>query len=335
MAVKVGINGFGRIGRMVFRAGINNDNIEFISVNDLPIPAAQLAHLLKYDSVMGTLDLDIKAEDGAIIINDKKIKITSFSSPDQIPWADLGVEYVLESSGVFRSKEQVEGHLKAGAKKVIITAPGKGDIPTFVLGVNQDAYDKDKDNVVSNASCTTNCVAPMAKILNDEFGIVHGLMTTIHAYTNDQNLQDGPHKADLRRARAAALSMIPTSTGAAKATSLVIPELEGKLDGIAIRVPTPTVSVTDLVVELNKEASKEDINAAVKKASETSLKGILKYTETPLVSSDYIKDPASCIFDAELTTAIDSKMAKVFGWYDNEWGYSCRVIELVEYMSSK
>jgi len=334
MAVKVGINGFGRIGRMVFRASIDNDNIDICAINDLPVPPQQFAHLLKYDSAMGKLDAVIEAKEDALVVNGKEIRMLSHKSPDEIPWPDYGVEYVVEASGVFRKKEQAEGHLKGSVKKIIITAPAKGDVPTFVLGVNENTYDAENHHIVSNASCTTNCIAPMAKVLNDNFGIVHGLMTTVHAYTGDQNLIDGPHK-DLRRARAAALSIIPTSTGAAKATTLVIPDLKGKMDGIAMRVPVPVGSVTDFVVELEKDVTVEEINAAFKEAADGDLKGILEYTKEPLVSNDYIKNPASCIFDAELTTVVENRLVKVVGWYDNEWGYSCRVIDLIEYMATK
>lgn len=335
MAIKVGINGFGRIGRIFFRAQLKNDNIEVCAINDLPIPTEQFAHLLKYDSVMGVLDADVQVKENAISVNGKEIKIISHRSPSEIPWSDYGIEYVLESSGVFTTKEDAAGHLKGGAKKVIISAPAKGDVPTFVMGVNHKDYNPEQHDVVSNASCTTNCIAPMAKVLNDNFGIVHGLMTTVHAYTGDQNLQDAPHKKDLRRARAAALSIIPTSTGAAKATALVIPSLKGKMDGIAMRVPTPTGSVTDFVVELEKNVTAETVNNEFKKAAEGELKNILVYTDEPLVSSDFIKNPASCIFDSQLTSVIDDKMVKVIGWYDNEYGYSCRCVDLINYMSSK
>ena len=335
MPVKVGINGFGRIGRLVFRAGLNNPNIEFIAVNDLPVPTKVLAHLLKYDSNFGTLSEEVEAKEGAISVGGKEIKVLNCKTPGDIPWKDLGVEVVVESTGVFREREKAIAHLeKGGAKKVIISAPAKGDDITIVLGVNQDKYDPKNHHIISNASCTTNCLAPLVKVLNDSLKITKGLMTTIHSYTNDQKILDLPHK-DLRRARAAALSMIPTTTGAAKAIGLVIPEVKGKLDGLAIRVPTPTVSITDLTVNVEKSASVEEVNNLFKQASQTYLKGILLYNEQPLVSKDFVGNPYSCIFDAELTRVIEGNLIKVLGWYDNEWAYSLRVVELIEYIASK
>ena len=335
MAVKVGINGFGRIGRLVFRAGLNNPNIEFIAVNDLPVPTKVLAHLLKYDSNFGILSEEVQAKEGAISVGEKEIKVLSCKSPGDIPWNNLGVEVVVESTGVFREREKAIAHLeKGGAKKVIISAPAKGDDITIVLGVNQDKYDPKNHHIISNASCTTNCLAPMVKVLNDNLKITKGLMTTVHSYTNDQRILDLPHK-DLRRARSAALSMIPTTTGAAKAIGLVIPELKGRLDGLAIRVPTPTVSITDLTVNVEKSASVEEVNNLFKQASQTYLKGILLYNEQPLVSKDFVGNPYSCIFDAELTRVVEGNLIKVLGWYDNEWAYSLRVVELIEYIASK
>jgi len=330
MAVKVGINGFGRIGRLVFRAGYKNKNIEFVAVNDLPVPIKVLAHLLKYDSNFGELPAEVVAKEGAISVDGRQIQVISHKSPAEIPWKDLGVEIVVESTGVFRERKEAEGHIRQGAKKVIITAPAKGQDVTIVLGVNQDAY-KPTHTIISNASCTTNCLAPMVKVIKDSFGINSGLMTTIHSYTNDQRILDLPHK-DLRRARAATLSMIPTTTGAAKAIGEVIPELKGKLDGLAIRVPTPTVSITDLCCIVEKSTTAEEVNAAFKKAAETSLKGILFYSDIPLVSRDFVGNSYSCIFDSELTRVSGGNLVKVLGWYDNEWGYSCRIIDLIEYI---
>lgn len=334
MAVKVGINGFGRIGRLVFRSGVNNKNIEFVAVNDLPVPATVLAHLLKYDSNYGQLNADVVAKDNSVVVNGKELKIVNCKSPAEIPWKDLGVDIVVESTGVFVDREKAGQHLHAGAKKVIISAPAKGEDITIVLGVNEDKYDAKKHHLISNASCTTNCLAPMAKVLNDNLKIKKGLMTTIHSYTNDQKILDLPHK-DLRRARAAALSMIPTTTGAAKAISLVIPELKGKLDGFAIRVPTPTVSVTDLTVLVEKSATAEEINKLMKDAAHTALKGILQYLDIPLVSKDFTANPHSCIFDSEFTKVIEGNLIKVLGWYDNEWAYSCRVVDLIEFIAKK
>ncbi len=335
MAVKVGINGFGRIGRLVFRAGINNKNIEFVAMNDLPVGTKTLAHLLKYDSTFGILDKEVKTTGDSLVVGGKQIKVLSCKSPAEIPWKDFSVDIVVESTGVFREREKAEGHIKnGGAKKVIISAPAKGEDITIVLGVNQGKYQPEKHNIISNASCTTNCLAPMVKVLMDNFGIESGVMTTIHSYTNDQRILDLPHK-DLRRARAAALSMIPTTTGAAKAIGSVIPELKGRLDGLAIRVPTPDVSLTDLTCELKKEADVETINAAFKKASETNLKGIMQFLEDPLVSRDFVGNSYSCIFDSEFTRVIARRLVKVLGWYDNEWGYACRIVDLIEYISKK
>jgi glyceraldehyde 3-phosphate dehydrogenase len=337
MAVKVGINGFGRIGRLVYRAALakGTKELDFVAVNDLPVGTKTLAHLLKYDSNFGTLNAKVEAKEDALVINGKTLKILSAKSPDEIPWKDYGVEIVIESSGVFTDKEKCIGHMtKGGAKKIIISAPAKGEDITIVLGVNEKKYDPAKHHIISNASCTTNCLAPMAKVLLDNFGIKSALMTTIHSYTNDQKILDLPHK-DLRRARAAALSMIPTSTGAAKAIGSVIPELKGKMDGLAIRVPTPDVSLTDLTCILEKETTAEAVNQAYKTASETELKGILQYLTEPLVSRDFYGSNYSCILDAELTKVIDGKLAKVMGWYDNEWAYSLRVVDLCDFIVKK
>lgn len=334
MAIKVGINGFGRIGRLVFRAGVDRKDIEFVATNDLPVGTKTLGHLLKYDSTFGELKADVKIKDDALVVNGKGTKIISYKSPAEIPWKDLGVDIVVESTGIFREREKAEGHIKAGAKKVIISAPAKGEDATIVLGVNEKIYDPKKHNIISNASCTTNCLAPLAKVILDNFGIKSAVMTTIHSYTNDQRILDFPHK-DLRRARAAAVSMIPTTTGAAKAIGSVIPELKGKMDGLAIRVPTPNVSLTDLTCQVEKDATVESVNAAFKKAAEGALKGILLYSDIPLVSKDFNGNNHSSIFDAELTRVIDGKLVKVLGWYDNEWAYSCRVVDLVEYIAKK
>ncbi len=331
MALKAAINGFGRIGRMVFRAGLNNKDIEFVAINDLTDPPT-LAHLLKYDSVHGILDAEISSTDHSIIVNGKEIEIHTQKSPNNLPWGKIGVETVFECTGLFRERKMAAGHLDAGAKKVIISAPAKDPDITIVMGVNHKQYDKNNHHVISNASCTTNCLAPVCKVLLDNFGIEKGLMTTTHAYTGDQRLLDFPHK-DLRRARSAALSMIPTTTGAAKAVSLVLPELEGKLNGMAIRVPTPNVSVVDLVVQLSKPASREDINTALKQAAETDLKGILAFCEQPLVSIDFNGSPLSSTVDA-LSTMVVGNMAKVLSWYDNEFGYSNRMVDLALYMAS-
>lgn len=332
MAIRVGINGFGRIGRLVLRSALesNESELDFLAVNDLT-DAKTLAYLLKYDSNFGILKNKVEAEGDSIVIDGKKVKVLSERDPSRLPWADLGVDVVVESTGIFRSKEQAAGHIQAGAKKVIISAPAKGsDVPTFVLGVNEESYNPKEDNVVSNASCTTNCIAPVVKVIKDNFGVSEGLMTTIHAYTNDQSILDFPHK-DLRRARAAALSMIPTTTGAAKAVGLVIPELKGKLDGLAIRVPTSTVSLVDVVLRVENSTTKEQINNALEKAADSKLKGILGVSSEPLVSVDYKKNPLSSIVDLEQTFCLN-KMVKILAWYDNEWGYSCRLIDLIKYM---
>lgn len=331
--VRVGINGFGRIGRNFFRAVITSGaEIEIVGINDLT-DNATLAHLLKYDSILGRLGLPVTYTDDSITVGGKTIKVFAERDPANLPWAAVKADIVVESTGFFTKAADASKHIAAGAKKVIISAPATDEDITIVMGVNHENYDSSKHNVISNASCTTNCLAPMAKVLDEEFGIVRGLMTTIHAYTNDQALQDQPHK-DLRRARAAALSIIPTSTGAAKAISLVLPNLKGKLDGYALRVPVPTGSATDLTVELAKEATAAEINAAIKKAAEGSLKGFLSYTEDPIVSADIVTDPSSCIFDAGLTKVIGSTV-KVVGWYDNEWGYSNRLVDLVGYVGKK
>ena len=333
MTIRVGVNGFGRIGRNFYRAleaqqaqGGSTD-IEVVAVNDLT-DNATLAHLLKFDSILGRFPKDISLEgDDTIVVGNNKIKALEVKEgPSALPWGDLGVDVVVESTGIFTKADKAKGHLDAGAKKVIISAPATDEDITIVLGVNDDKYDGSQ-NIISNASCTTNCLGPLAKVLNDEFGIVKGLMTTIHAYTQDQNLQDGPHK-DLRRARAAAINIVPTSTGAAKAIGLVLPELKGKLDGYAMRVPIPTGSVTDLTAEISKSASVEEINAAFKAAADGPMKGILKYYDVPIVSSDIVTDPHSSIFDAGLTKVIDNQV-KVVSWYDNEWGYSNRLVDLV------
>jgi glyceraldehyde 3-phosphate dehydrogenase len=330
MAIKVGINGFGRIGRNIFRAAMDDGDIDFVAVNDIT-DAATLAYLLKYDSALGNLDADVSSDANGIVVDGKAVKVLSERDPANLPWKDLGTEIVVESTGLFRDRDSASKHLTAGAKKVIISAPAKGEDITIVLGVNEDKYDKDNHHIISNASCTTNCLAPVAKVLLENFGIKRGLMTTIHSYTSDQRLLDAPHK-DLRRARAAALSMIPTTTGAAVATGLVLPELAGKLDGMAIRVPTPNVSVVDLVAELERDASVEAINSAMKKASEGSLKGLLEYMDAPLVSIDFNGNPHSSIFDAPSTMALEGGFIKVLSWYDNEWGYSNRVADLIKYI---
>ncbi len=333
MPVKVGINGFGRIGRNFFRALLaSGADIEVVGINDLT-DTKTLAHLLKYDSILGRLDREVQAGDGAIIVGGRSIPVFAERDPAALPWAKVGADIVIESTGFFVDAESAGKHRDAGAKKVIISAPAKDEDITIVMGVNDDQYDPAKDHIISNASCTTNCLAPMAKVIDDAFGIERGLMTTIHAYTNDQNILDYPHK-DLRRARAAALNMIPTSTGAAKAIGLVLPHLKGKLDGYAMRVPVPTGSATDLTVELKTPATKEQINAAIKAAADGPLKGILEYTEDPIVSTDIVTDPASCIFDAAMTNA-SGNMVKVLGWYDNEWGYSNRLVDLVRLVGSK
>jgi glyceraldehyde 3-phosphate dehydrogenase len=331
--VKVGINGFGRIGRNVFRAALNNPNVEIVAVNDLT-DAQTLAHLLKYDSVHGVLDLDVEARENTLIVGGKEIKVLAERDPAQLKWADYGVEIVVESTGRFTKREDAAKHLEGGAKKVIISAPATNEDITIVMGVNEDKYDPQKHTVISNASCTTNCLAPFAKVLHEKFGIVRGLMTTVHSYTNDQQILDLPHK-DLRRARAAATNIIPTSTGAAKAVALVLPELKGKLNGFAMRVPTPNVSVVDLVAELKTDVTVEDVNRVLKEAAEGPLKGILGYSEEPLVSSDYNGNPASSTIDALSTMVLEGNMVKVVSWYDNEWGYSNRVVDLCQFVAER
>ena len=333
MAVKVGINGFGRIGRNFFRAiAKRGADIEIVSVNDITDPPT-LAHLLKYDSVHGVLDAEVKATGDGIAVDGKEFRVTAERDPANLPWKELGVELVIESTGLFTDREKAEKHLTAGAKKVVISAPAKGEDITIVMGVNDDQYDAAKHNLISNASCTTNCVVPLAKVLHEAFGIERGFMTTVHAYTNDQNLQDLPHK-DLRRSRAAAINIIPASTGAAKATSLAMPEMKGRLDGTALRVPVPDGSITDLVCIVQRDATVEDVNRAYLEASQAgSLKGILQYTEDPIVSSDIVGNPYSCIFDAKSTMA-NGNMVKVMGWYDNEWGFSNRLVDLVTKIGS-
>jgi glyceraldehyde 3-phosphate dehydrogenase len=330
MPVRVGINGFGRIGRNVFRAATAaNADIDWVAVNDLT-DAKTLAHLLKYDSVLGPFPGTVEVEDDAIVVNGHPIKVLAERDPAQLPWGELGVDVVIESTGFFTKREDAAKHLDAGAKKVIISAPASGPDVTVALGVNFDeVYDREQHDVISNASCTTNCLAPVAKVLQDTVGIKHGLMTTIHAYTADQRLQDLPHR-DLRRARAAAINLIPTSTGAAKAIGVVVPELEGKLHGFAIRAPVPTGSVVDLTVELDRETTVEELNAAFKAAADGPMAGILAYNEDPIVSTDIISNPHSAILDSELTAVMDGTMAKVIAWYDNEWGYSTRLVELVQ-----
>jgi len=332
MATKVGINGFGRIGRLVLKAGLNSNNLEFVAVNDLT-NAKTLAHLFKYDSTFGIFDGTVEAKGDAIVINGKEIKVLAQRDPAQLPWKELGVEIVIESTGIFKDKSQASAHIQAGAKKVIISAPATNEDITIVLGVNEDKYESSSHHIISNASCTTNCLAPVAKVLLDNFGITKGLMTTIHSYTSDQVILDFPHK-DLRRARSAAISMIPTTTGAAKAISLVIPELKGKMDGLAIRVPTPNVSLVDLVVNTEKNTSAEEVNAVLKNAAENELSKYLEYCEEPLVSKDFNGNSKSSIVDALCTTVIDGNMVKVLSWYDNECGYSNRVVDLAEYIIS-
>jgi len=334
VAIRVGINGFGRIGRMFYRAALNHkDTLEIIAVNDIT-DAPTLAHLLKYDSIHRTLIQEVKAEGGSIFIDGKPLKVLAERDPAKLPWKDLGVQVVVESTGLFTSKDAASKHLSAGASKVVISAPADGADVTLCMGVNNQTFDPAKHTIISNASCTTNCLAPVAKVLDDTFGVQHGLMTTVHSYTSDQNLQDGPHK-DLRRARAAALSMIPTSTGAAKAIGLVLPALKGKLDGIAIRVPTPNVSVVDLTAVLNKDADEKSVNAAMKAAADGPLKGILQYCAEQLVSSDFTGNSHSSIFDAPLTKVIDKRLVKIFSWYDNEWGYSNRLADVTAYVARR
>jgi glyceraldehyde 3-phosphate dehydrogenase len=334
MALKVGINGFGRIGRQVLRAAKEQGApIDFLAINDLT-DTKTLAHLFKHDSVHGAFDGTVSFDENSITVNGDRIRIFKEKDPANLPWKDLGVDIVLESTGKFTDKDGASKHLAAGAKKVIISAPGKNEDITVVLGVNHDKYDAAKHHIISNASCTTNCLVPMVKTIRDAFGFKHASMVTIHSYTNDQNVLDLPHK-DLRRARAAALSMIPTTTGAAKATSLVIPEVKGKIDGISVRVPTPDVSLTELVVEVERPTTIAEVNAAFKTASEGALKGILAYAEEELVSIDYVGNPHSCIIDSKCTNVIDGTMVKVSGWYDNEWGYSVRCVDLLQYVGAR
>ena len=333
MAIKVGINGFGRIGRNVVRAGFNNPNIEFVAANDLT-DTKTLAHLLKYDSVLGPFAADVKVEADAILVNGKPIRVFATKDPAAIDWESVGAQIVIESTGKFTDANLAKAHLRGPVKKVLISAPAKNEDATIVMGVNENIYDPARHNVISNASCTTNCLAPFVKVIHEKWGIEKASMTTIHSYTNDQTVLDFPHK-DLRRARAAAINMIPTTTGAAKAIGLVMPELKGKLDGYAMRVPTPNVSVVDLVAVLLKPATAAEVNAALKAAAEGPLKGILAYTEDPVVSSDMMKNSNSSIVDGQLTKVIGDNLLKVVSWYDNEWGYSCRVIDLIEFLAQK
>lgn len=333
MAIKVGINGFGRIGRNVLRSALGDKDIDFVAVNDLT-DTRTLAHLLKYDSILGNLEEEIFATENAIKVGDDEFRVFAEKDPARIPWEEVGAQVVIESTGRFTDKEKAAAHLRGPVRKVIISAPGKNEDVTIVLGVNENAYDPKKHNIISNASCTTNCLAPVAKVIHEKFGIRKALMTTIHSYTNDQVILDFPHK-DLRRARAAALSMIPTSTGAAKAVALVLPELKGKFDGIAVRVPTPNISLVDVVMEVEKETSSAEVNAALKSAANEELKGILAFEEAPLVSSDFKGNSNSSIVDAENTKVIGGNMVKVLTWYDNEWGYSCRVRDLIKFVASK
>jgi glyceraldehyde 3-phosphate dehydrogenase len=333
VAIKVGINGFGRIGRMFLRAALTKKDLEVVAVNDIT-NAATLAHLLKYDSIHGKLSHEVKVEDGAIFINGKPVQVLAERDPSKLPWSKLGVQVVIESTGLFTARDKAAMHLAAGAKKVVISAPADGADVTLCLGVNHKMYDPKKHDVISNASCTTNCLAPIGKVLHESFGVAHGLMTTVHSYTSDQMLQDGPHN-DLRRARAAGMSMIPTSTGAAKAIGLVLPALNGKLDGIAIRVPTSNVSLVDLTVTTEKDTDVKSVNAAMKVAADGALKGILEYSEAPLVSVDLNGNPHSSIFDAPLTKVVGNRMVKVFSWYDNEWGYSNRLADIAAYVADQ
>ncbi|MCK4846211.1 MAG: type I glyceraldehyde-3-phosphate dehydrogenase [Deltaproteobacteria bacterium] len=333
MALKVAINGFGRIGRNIFRSAFKDPEIEFVAINDIT-DAKTLAHLLKYDSIYGIIDAEIEVGDGAIIVDGKAVKITAERNPEDLPWKELQVDVVVECTGLFTERSKAEEHIKAGAKKVVISAPAKNEDITLCMGVNSSLYDPSAHNIISNASCTTNCLAPVAKVLNDTVGIVHGLMTTVHAYTNDQKILDLPH-SDLRRARSAGLSMIPTTTGAARAVALVLPELKGKLDGMAVRVPTPTVSLVDLVCTVEKDTTAEEINAAMKVAAEGPLKGILQYCEEECVSIDFKGNPHSSILDALSTKVIGGNLVKILAWYDNEWGFSSRMRDLLLFINSK
>lgn len=335
--IKLGINGFGRIGRIFFRAAVENEEFknkfEVVAVNDIT-DAATLAYLLKYDSVHRKFKYEVKTGKDSIIVDEKEIKVLTFKDPSQLPWKDLGVEYVLESTGLFTKLQDASKHISAGARKVVISAPSEEATPTFVLGVNEEKYDPEKHNVISMGSCTTNSLAPPLKVLNDEFKVVKGFLTTIHAYTNDQRIHDLPHK-DLRRARAAAVSIIPTSTGAARAIHLVIPEIKGKMDGVAMRVPVSDGSISDITVEVSKSTTKEEVNSALKKASEIRMKGIMKFVEEPIVSADIVGDPHSAIIDGLLTNVVQGNLVKVFSWYDNEWGYSNRLADLFIYMAKR
>ena len=333
MAIKVGINGFGRIGRNILRATLDDKDIEYVAVNDIT-DAGTLAYLLKYDSVLGNLETDVKAEGDEIQVGSRRLKVLKVRDPGELPWKSLGVDVVIESTGLFTKRDDAAKHLSAGAKKVIITAPAKGEDITVVMGVNHDKYAPDKHHIISNASCTTNCLAPIVKVLNDQFGLTSGIMTTIHSYTNDQRLLDLPHK-DMRRARAAALSMIPTTTGAAIAVTRVLPELEGRLDGISIRVPTPNVSLTDLTAVVEKTITADEVNQAFEQAAGRELKGVLQVSHEPLVSVDFKGNPHSSIVDAPFTKVVGNHTVKVLSWYDNEWGFSCRVRDLIKYISSK
>lgn len=330
--LKIAINGFGRIGRQVLRKAVE-EGLNVVAINDLTNPST-LAHLFKYDSIHGKFNGTVEVQDNYLVVNGKKILISAEKDPSKLPWKENNVDLVVESTGIFTNAEKAKAHIEAGAKKVIISAPATNEDITVVLGVNDEMYDNEKHHIISNASCTTNCLAPVVKVLHDKFGVTNGLMTTVHSYTNDQSILDLPHK-DLRRARAAAMSIIPTTTGAAKAVSLVMPEMKGKLTGFALRVPTPDVSIVDFVANLEKEVTVEEVNAALKEASEGRMKGVLAYSEEPLVSTDYIGNPNSSIVDSALTMLIDKKLVKVIAWYDNEWGYSCRVVDLVKFISNK
>lgn len=333
MSTRIGINGFGRIGRMVFRRAILDPSIEVVAIN-ASYPAETLAHLIKYDTVQGKFDVSIEIEEQALIVNGKRVQLLATRDPLELPWGKLGVEIVVEATGKFNDREGASKHFMSGAKKVILSAPGKNEDVTIVMGVNENEYKPEEHHLLSNASCTTNCLAPIAKVLDERFGIIQGLMTTIHSYTNDQKNLDNPHK-DLRRARACAQSIIPTTTGAAKAVAKVLPQLDGKLNGLAMRVPTPNVSVVDLVVDLKEEVTVEQINTVFKQASQNELKGILEYTEEPLVSVDFVGNPHSSIIDSLTTMVIGKNQVKVIAWYDNEWGYSCRVVDLVKYVGER
>ncbi len=334
MTIRIGINGFGRIGRNVFRAGLNRAGLEFVAINDLPTPTKTLAHLLKYDSILGIFDAEVAPTDDGLRVNGKPLKMFTSKSPSEIPWTDLGVDIVVESTGVFTDREKAIGHLKGSVKKVVITAPAKNEDISIVMGANEASYNPATHQLISNASCTTNCVVPIAKVIHEHFTIIRGFMTTIHSYTNDQRLLDLSHK-DLRRARAAALSMIPSTTGAARMVGVVFPELKGRIDGLAIRVPTPNVSIVDLSCQVQKETTVEEVNRVFKEAASGPMEKILQYCEDPLVSKDFNGNPHSSIFDATLTAVIDKCLVKAFGWYDNEWGYSNRVIDLIEYLAKR